>query len=138
MQKEPWRNRWLSCINELTSLELQRESWLDKSNTNPHWSFVEFMCSYFDDLGIDNNYEYKLKEDWISKSEFEIIKPWHIFLDKYNSPTNDDYDIEAILKDKEWQLIVEEGQKAKIELSKSLNEEENKILNEDFDYTLYK
>jgi len=42
-QKELWRDRWLSCINELTSIELQRKSWLDKSNTNPHWTFVEFI-----------------------------------------------------------------------------------------------
>lgn len=135
MQKELWRNRWLSCINELTSLELQRESWLDKTNSNPHWSFVEFMCSYFDDLGIDNSYKYQLKEDWISKNEFEIIKMWHDLLDKYDPPTNDDYDVEAILEDKEWQLIVIEGQNAKSELSKSLSEEENQILIEEIDYT---
>jgi hypothetical protein len=137
-QKELWRNRWLSCINELTSLELQRKSWLDKSNTNPHWTFVEFMCSYIDDLGIDNNYKYQLNEGWILKSEYEIIKSWNELLNKYNSPTNDDYDVEAILADKDWQLIVKEGQKAKNELSKILNEEENQILIEEIDHTKYK
>ena len=70
--KEQWRSRWLSCLNELTSIELQKKSWVDKSNTNPHWSFVEFMCSYFDDLAIDNQYEYPLTENWITKNEFEI------------------------------------------------------------------
>jgi hypothetical protein len=138
MQRELWRNRWLSCINELTSLELQRKSWLDLTNTNPHWSFGEFMCSYFDDLGIDNNYEYQLNKGWISKSEFELIESWHKLLDRYNAPMKDDYDVEAILKDKEWQLIVEQGQKAKTELSKILSEDESKILNEEIDYTQYK
>jgi hypothetical protein len=137
MQKELWRNRWLSCINELTSLELQRKSWLDKSNTNPHWSFVEFMCSYFDDLVIDNNYKELLNEGWISKSEFEIIQSWHGLLDKYDSPNNEDYDLEAILADKKWQQIVKEGEKAKSELSRLLSKDENQILNEEIDYTKY-
>lgn len=135
--KEQWRSRWLSCLNELTSIKLQQKSWVDKSNTNPHWSFVEFMCSYFDDLAIDNQYEYPLTENWITKNEFEIIKKWHGLLDKYDSPSNDDYDVVNILKDRNWQLIVEEGQKAKIELSKIISNSEKQILNEEIDYTKF-
>ena len=138
MEKERWRSSWLNCINELTSFDLQRKSWSDKSNSNPHWSFVEFMSCYFDDLKIDNNYELQRKENWISKNEFELIQPWHELLDKYNSPTNDDFDNEAILNDKKWQLIVDEGLKAKFELSKISNEEERLILNEEIDYNKYK
>ena len=135
--KEQWRSRWLSCLNELTSIELQKKSWVDKSNTNPHWSFVEFMCSYFDDLAIDNQYEYPLTENWITKNEFEIIKKWHGLLDKYDSPSNDNYDVVNILEDRKWQLIVEEGQKAKIELSKIISNSEKQILNEEIDYTKF-
>ncbi len=134
-QKKLWRDRWLSCINELTSFELQLKSWVDKSNTNPHWSFVEFMCSYFDDLGIDNNYEHQLEQDWITKSELDTIQPWHELLDKYNSPTNDDYDVKGILNDKKWLLITEEGVKMKNKLSKIISKEENEILFEEIDYT---
>ena len=133
-QKQLWRNRWLSCINELTSFDLQRKSWLDKSNTNPHWTFVEFMCSYFDDLGFENNYDNEIAEGLISEKEFESIRIWHELLDKYDSPTNDDYDVEAILADKEWQMIVETGRNAKNELSRLLCKEEYDILNEEIDY----
>ncbi|MGR3809685.1 hypothetical protein [Jiulongibacter sp. NS-SX5] len=136
-QKKLWRYRWLSCINELTSFELQRKSWVDNSSTNPHWLFVEFMCSYFDDLGIDNYYEYQLKQDWISEAELNTIQHWHKLLDKYNSPTNDDYDVKAILKDKKWQSILEEGVKVKNELSKIVSKEENEILFEEIDFTQY-
>lgn len=118
-------------------MELQRKSWLDKSNTNPHWSFEEFMCSYFDDLEVDNNYKDLLNKGWISKSEFEIIQSWHGLLDKYDSPNNEDYDVEAILADKKWQLIVKEGEKAKRELSRLLSKDENQTLNEEIDYTKY-
>ncbi len=134
MQRELWRNRWLSCLNELTSLKLQRESWLDKTNSNPHWSFVEFMCSYFDDLGIDNNYEYQLKKEWISKKEFETIKQWHELLDKYNSPKNNDYNHTSIIEDNTWELIIQEGLKAIRELYKNLSKKEIQILTEVIDF----
>ncbi|UII24236.1 hypothetical protein [Fulvivirga ligni] len=136
-QKKLWRDRWLSCINELTSFELQRKSWVDKSNTNPHWSFVEFMCSYFDDLGIDNNYEFQLKKGWITKKELDSIAAWHQLLDKYDSPKKDDYDVEAILTDKKWLMIIEEGEKAKNELSGNISDEEKRILLEEIDYKQY-
>ncbi len=136
-QKKLWRDRWLSCINELTSFELQRKSWVDKSNTNPHWSFVEFMCCYFDDLGIDNNYEFQLKKGWIIKKEFDSIAVWHQLLDKYDSPKKDDYDVEAILTDKKWLMIIEEGEKAKNELSGNISDEEKRILLEEIDYKQY-
>ena len=134
MQKELWRNRWFSCINELTSLKLQKQSWFDKRNSNPHWSFVEFVCSYFDDLGIDNNYEYQLNQGWITKTELDSIQTWHELLDKYDSPKNDDYDVEAIITDKNWLMIIEEGEKAKNELSKIISDEEKRILFEEIDY----
>lgn len=130
MQRILWRKTWLNCLNELTSLKLQKELWLDLTNTNPHNSFVEVMCCYFDDLGIDCNYKLSLSKKWISKNELEIISSWHRLLDKYDSPANDDYDVKAILNDTKWQTIVEEGRKAKIELSKLLNQEERQILTE--------
>ncbi|PKG42577.1 hypothetical protein [Psychroflexus sp. MES1-P1E] len=137
MGNELWRNRWLSCINELTSLNLQRQSWFDKRNSNPHWSFVEFMCSYFDDLGIDNNYEYQLKQGWITRTELDTVSTWHQLLDKYDSSKKDDYDVEAILSDKNWLVIIEEGEKAKNELSKIISDEEKLILLEEIDYQQY-
>jgi hypothetical protein len=132
-----WRERWLGCINELTSLDLQKKSWLDKTQTNPHWSFVEFMCSYFDDLAIDDNYKYQLDNGWVTKKEYEIIEDWHITLDKYNSPKNDDYDNEAILKDPKWLEILQIGVKTRNELGKTLNESERQFLMEEIDYLKY-
>ena len=49
------------------------------------------MCSYFADLGIDNNYENQLKKEWVLEKELETIVKWHELLGKYNSPKNDDY-----------------------------------------------
>ena len=132
--KNLWRERWLGCINELTSLDLQRESWFDRTHTNPHWSFVEFMCSYFDDLAIDENYKYQLDNSWITSQEFEIIKDWHESLDKYNSPKKDDYDHEAILNDSKWLEILQSGVAMKSKLAVRLNEKETEILTEKINY----
>ena len=132
--KNLWRERWLCCINELTSLDLQRKSWLDRTHTNPHWSFVEFMCSYFDDLAIDENYKYQLDNSWITSQEFEIIKDWHEALDKYNSPKNDDYDHETILNDSKWLEILQSGVTIKSKLASTLNETEKNILTEEINY----
>lgn len=132
--KDIWRKRWLSCINKLTSLDLQRKSWLDKTNTNPHWTFVEFMCTYFDDLAIDNSYKYQLEKEWVLKQEFEIIKEWHEELDKFHSPQNDDYDHEAILNDPKWLEIVQMGVNARNKLAKTLSERERQFLTDEIDY----
>lgn len=132
--KNLWRERWLGCINELTSLDLQKKSWLDKTQTNPHWSFVEFMCSYFDDLVIDDNYKFPLDKGWLTASEFEIIKDWHYALDKYESPKKDDYDNEAILNDSKWLDILQNGLIMKEKLAETLSEKETKILIEEIDY----
>lgn len=135
--KNLWRERWLGCINELTSLDLQKKSWLDNTHTNPHWSFVEFMCSYFDDLAIDDNYKYPLDNGLVTRQEYEIIKEWHEALDKYDSPKNVDYDNEAILNDPKWIEILQTGINAKNKLVGLLNANERQLLTAEINYLKY-
>ncbi|MCU0402724.1 MAG: hypothetical protein MUE75_17260 [Algoriphagus sp.] len=129
-EKNLWRERWLGCINELTSLDLQKKSWLERTHINQHWSFVEFMCSYFDDLGIDDHYKHPIDKGWLTDQEFEIIKNWHEALDKYNTTKNYDYDHAAILDDPNWLEILHIGLTMKSKLAQTLNEKEKKILTE--------
>ena len=135
--KKVWRPNWLSRINELTSLELQKRSWLDNDAPSPHWSFVEFMCSYFDDLGVENAYKDPLVRGLLSKQEFDIIKEWHDVLDKYNSPNDDDYNVANILSDPKWLEILELGIVAKNNLAKVLSESERQFLTEEIDHRKY-
>ncbi|HEY9113895.1 MAG TPA: hypothetical protein VIN10_04300, partial [Bacteroidales bacterium] len=132
-----WRESWLDCINQLTSFDLQKESWLDMNHSNPHWSFVEFICSYFDDLGLEGDYEKLLEDGWIKREEFEIIEEWHKNLAKYDSPKNDDYNHEAILNDSKWLEILKIGEKAKSRLALILGDREKKILTEKINYKDY-
>ena len=137
MQKETWRQSWLKSINELTSLDLQINSWLDKKQSNPHWSFIEFMCIYFDDLLSDNDYEYFINTGWVTKQEYETIKDWHLALMRYKATKENDYDHEAILNDINWTEIVMLGEKSKIKLITILSKSESQILNEEINYLNY-
>ena len=123
-----WRERWLDSINELTSLHLQIKYWLDKDSTNPHWSFVEFMCTYFDDLSLGDNYQYALNNGRVTGQEFGIIREWHEALDKYNPPDNDDYDNEAVLNDEKRRAIVTTGRTVREKLKSVLTADEIRIL----------
>lgn len=51
-QRANWRSNWLSSIQELADLEMQRATWLNPHNGNPHYSFVEYIEVYFDDLAV--------------------------------------------------------------------------------------
>lgn len=136
MDKKYWRIEWLKSLNELSSTKLQQTSWLNEKETNPHYSFIEFINQYFNDLFIDNNYEYQIEKKWISKKEFSIINCWHINLSNYNSPQNKDYDHLSILNDKNWIKLVDQINSIKPELSKELSTSEQLILNKKLNYSI--
>ncbi len=92
------------------------------------------MCSYFDDLGIDNNYKYALDIGWLTDLEFGIIKDWHKALEKYNPPGNDAFDHAAILSDPIWLEILRNGLSMKGKLLEILTDTEKKILTEDLNH----
>ena len=102
-----WRLHWLYCLLSLADFDLQWERWLNKEITNPQWSYVEFMCTYFDDCRT-KDYASLLEEGFVSRAEFDCIKDFHEALDSYKSPTND-YDHQAILDDPRWREIAAKG-----------------------------
>ena len=123
-----WRNNWLISLLSLSDIDLQRERWLNKEIRNPHWSYVEFMCTYFDDTLYGQDYEFVLRDGLVREREYECIKNFHDALKKYKTPNDDDYDVMAILNDNKWQEITALG-KASLERLKNLliSEEEKEI-----------
>ncbi|GAA4022956.1 hypothetical protein GCM10022409_03470 [Hymenobacter glaciei] len=104
-----WRVRWKSSIEELTSLDHQRKTWLDAEKPSVHYTFVEFMCCYFDDLLCGMSYNQLVENGYVSEQEMGALFEWHTTLDSYNSPGNNDYDDVAILNDLEWIRIASLG-----------------------------
>ena len=96
-----WRVRWKASVEELTSLEHQRKTWLDAEKPSVHYTYVEFMCCYFDDLLCGMSYNQLVENGYVSEQEKAVVIEWHTALDDYNSPRNDDYNDVAILNDSE-------------------------------------
>jgi hypothetical protein len=96
----------LSCIREFADEEEQRKLWLDPANTNPHWSFVEYRCCYFDDLDLSHGgYAGAANEGLVTHDEVAAVANFHQMADDYDSPT-DMYDHVAILADPNWAEVV--------------------------------
>ncbi|MEO9468741.1 hypothetical protein [Parasphingorhabdus sp.] len=114
-QRRNWRLSWLSYIQAFCDTDVQQSRWLDPQERNPHYSFVECMCCYFDDAlaGDDNAYQQRVERSHLNRDEASAVKEFHDLADAYNSPTNDDYDVKAILADPFWQAVVNAAQEAR-------------------------
>jgi hypothetical protein len=108
-------------IKDLTNLEYQKRTWLDSDNTNPYYSFVEFICSYFDDLDLSDGCEKSIKNGIVTQKEYESISEWNKLLSQYDSPNNNDCDHKAILNDKKWINMVASGKESLGNLKPNLN-----------------
>lgn len=128
LEKETWRKNWILIIKDLTNLEYQKQTWLKQDNNNTYYSFVEFMCSYFDDLGLDDGYKKSIKCGFVTQKEYDSISKWHKLLSEYKSPNNNDYDHIEILNDKKWLDIVELGKISLLSLKPNLNKFERGML----------
>src|SRR4051794_22061446 len=96
------RTQWLAALDEIADIELQRRMWLDPANTNPHWSYVEFVCSFPDNDQLADAH----KRGWLSSSEADILVKFGRALFAHQSPTGKDFDHEAVLNDPAWHDIV--------------------------------
>ena len=106
------RENWYRSLNEISDLSLQRRMWLDPENTNPHWSYIEFVCTYPDDDQLQEAHERK----WLSADETKILMNFGRILLNYKCPHGNTFDNEAILNDPAWHMIVRVAQAAAQEL----------------------
>lgn len=124
-----WRKLWLCSIEEFADYETQRQIWLNRENTNPHFSFVEYMSCYFDDLSLsDRGYSWALTEGYVSKEEHDAVARFHKIADTYDAPANDNYDHAAILNDPAWEAVVLAAQAAQRTLETLLDDPDEKTI----------
>jgi hypothetical protein len=120
--RRTWRQNWLGCLSEFADAGLQRQRWLDPENRNPHWSYVEFMCSYFDDTLHGHGYDWAISEMLVTDREAAAVAPLHELLKHHEAPGGDDYDSERILNDPAWLDIVEEARRSTSNLAALLTD----------------
>ncbi len=105
--------RWWFCrVGELSDLDLQRRTWLDIRNTNPHWSYVEFIESYPERDQLSD----ALDHGWLTAEEFAILSELGRVLESHTAPGGNDYDNAAILNDPAWHAVVDAAERAKQQL----------------------
>lgn len=120
-----WRSQWLASIQQFADIETQRKKWLDPTNTNPHWSFIEYMCCYFDDIGLNDGglgYEGWVLEGLATRDEVEAVQRFHALADAYNAPNGDDYDDKSVLEDPQWADVVGAAREAQQRLAQLITD----------------
>lgn len=130
--RKNWRQTWLTSLLCLSDIILQQR-WLDPRIRNPAWTYVEFMCVYFDDLRTGDGYADLISEGLLSFDEFQVIQNFHEALSAYEPPKGD-YDHQAILSDEKWQKIVAQGKTAMTSLREIISDltEKNLFIMENY------
>jgi hypothetical protein len=108
-----WRAAWLAAIRRVADIGEQRRTWLNPFAENPHYSFIECMCCYFDDLSLNGEKAYlaHLEDGLLTGSEIAAVAPLHLKLLAYAAPAGEDSDHEAILSDPAWWAVAEEARR---------------------------
>jgi hypothetical protein len=120
--KRYWRMYWMHYLNSLADIKLQ-ERWLNKKITNPAWSYVEFVESYYDQ--VPDGYNSLIQNGYVSKIEYDCIKDFHKELNKYSPPNQSD-NPEDILKDPKWVELVKLCKRSLHALNEVLVDEKEK------------
>ncbi len=98
------RRQWFGSVYEIADMEYQRRTWLTPPNSSPHWSYVEFCCSYPD----ANQLQSARDHGYLSAKEFELLTALDEALISHRA--TDDYDNRAILEDPAWHAVVATAQ----------------------------
>ena len=121
-QRHYWRLRWLSSLQAFTDAPFQTSKWADPQEANPHYSFVECMCCYFDDADLSDKGSYgrRIERGYLTLEEASAVADFHLLADQYRSPGQNDYNAKAILSDPAWRNVVEAAQSAQARLLRLL------------------
>ena len=113
------RSMWFAGVAEIADIDLQRRKWLDPTNTNAHWSYIEFVCSYPDSDQLTD----ARARGWLAAREFNILSDLCNTILSHSAPRGDDHDNAAILGDPAWLEVVSCAQRAREELLSTVTNE---------------
>lgn len=126
--RRAWRQGWLASLQEIADLDIQKRTWLNPDNANPHYSYVEYVASYLDDLGLTsgNGYSAAVGEGLLSTAEASAVADFHTRFDAYVE--GGCWDPKAVLADPKWLEVVETARSAQARLLLLLDTEEEKVM----------
>lgn len=124
---------WFSSVQELADLGLQKMTWLDPGNLNPHWSYVEFCCCYPMEGQLADAHE----DGWLTDEEVHLLRTLNGAISAHSSPTGDNYDHQAILQDPAWLAVVALAERTRQRLLAIVeNEDERSALSDRPDFAV--
>jgi len=94
------RSQWFGSVYEIADIDYQRRTWLSPPNSSPHWSYIEFCCSYPD----ADQLQFARDCGHLSSKEFELLSALGEAILSHKA--KDDYDNRAILEDPSWLAVV--------------------------------
>lgn len=101
------RKRWLSLLFEFGHIEFQNRLWINDRHPEIEGSHSETICEYFDDLVLDDGYDFFIKNGVIEVAEYDIIAAFHQRLESYtNNVKKKDLPDSQILEDQEWLALI--------------------------------
>ena len=104
------RRQWFGSVYEIADMDLQRRTWLTPPTSSPHWSYVEFCCSYPD----ADQLLFALDHGHLSFKEFELLAELHEAIIWHRAV--DDCDNRAILEDPSWHAVVAKAEQIRQQL----------------------
>jgi hypothetical protein len=117
-----WRQRWLGALRYFADEDTQRR-WLDRSERNPYYSYVECMCGYFDDTFFSGHeIERWVPYGYMSDEEYRVMLPFHRLAEQYSPPNDDAYNCDSILADSRWAEVVDAARDAQAALAELISE----------------
>ncbi len=73
------RANWFRSVREIADIDLQRRMWLDPANSNPYWSYVEFVEN-FPDIGQLADAHAR---GWLNSVEFTLLSEFGVKLEPF-------------------------------------------------------
>ena len=107
-QRTAWRLNWLRAISDAADVDMQRATWLNPENGNPHFSFTECVSCYFDDLRLGSGYNAAVNGGLVTEQEAVLASNFHTAFNRYVEVNSDQSD-ESVLADPKWLVVVREA-----------------------------
>jgi len=106
--RREWRLLWLGSIQAFADSDTQKARWPTQTKARHAYSFVDCMSGYFDEAYMReaDAYDRRLAAGQVTSAEVAAVSKFHSLAECYESPSGDDWNSEAILRDPEWQEVV--------------------------------
>lgn len=118
------RSSWFAQVYEISDINLQRRTWLDPTNRNPHWSYIEFVEAY----PQDDQLSYARDHGWLAADEFKVLSELRHVLVGYSPPQDRVYDNAAVLDDPAWESVVTAAERARQQLLATTSDQQERNL----------